>query len=194
MRQSVLAIGMILGAVGAAPLSAAIVYQQSGTVQDGSTTFDVPRLDLASGTYQVTVGWDQPDLAFFAPAEMGRGFSYSWHCGTPAQNCGGENGVDTLMFSFGLMSRISNRFFLKAGYSVADPSFPVQPATLVFQPEWFSGGTIELSGVNGPTPLTNYVFEISSVPEPTSWALMILGFGIAGATSRKRVARPAIAH
>jgi hypothetical protein len=38
------------------------------------------------------------------------------------------------------------------------------------------------------------VFEISSVPEPTSWALMILGFGIAGATSRKRVARPAIAH
>jgi hypothetical protein len=36
------------------------------------------------------------------------------------------------------------------------------------------------------SPYGNPLFNPSAVPEPTSWALMIMGFGLAGATLRRR--------
>lgn len=33
---------------------------------------------------------------------------------------------------------------------------------------------------------TDFAFQISSVPEPASWAMLIIGFGVVGATSRRR--------
>ena len=45
-------------------------------------------------------------------------------------------------------------------------------------------GTIELSGMSGPI---NYIIEgFAGVPEPSTWALMILGFGGIGAAMRRR--------
>jgi len=48
-------------------------------------------------------------------------------------------------------------------------------------------------GVLSPLSLTvaRYVGDTGPVPEPGAWALMILGFGAAGAMLRRRRMRPA---
>ncbi len=58
----------------------------------------------------------------------------------------------------------------------------VTPAGLGFQFPTNSINLIQLDNIriNDPTPLAG------GVPEPASWALMIMGFGLAGATLRRR--------
>ena len=62
----------------------------------------------------------------------------------------------------------------------------------------FKLGTFELSTTprnNNPVrPFDNYRVTIAAVPEPASWAMMIAGFGLAGAAVRRRsVRKPALA-
>ena len=49
------------------------------------------------------------------------------------------------------------------------------------------GGTFRLTNANGnPLSINGSVSAISAVPEPAAWALMILGFGVVGASMRRR--------
>jgi hypothetical protein len=54
----------------------------------------------------------------------------------------------------------------------------------------FKLGTFELSTTarnsNPVRPFDNYRVTIAAVPEPASWAMMIAGFGLAGAAVRRR--------
>ena len=40
--------------------------------------------------------------------------------------------------------------------------------------------------LSGPNALANYDIKVTSVPEPATWAMMILGLGVAGAAMRGR--------
>jgi hypothetical protein len=46
--------------------------------------------------------------------------------------------------------------------------------------EWFS-----LAGINGSYQLDNLMWSASAVPEPATWAMMLLGFGAIGASMRR---------
>jgi hypothetical protein len=53
----------------------------------------------------------------------------------------------------------------------------------------FLTGTFRLSTTaqnNGPRPFDNYLLRVTAVPEPSSWALMIVGFGLVGSALRRR--------
>ncbi|PZQ42179.1 MAG: hypothetical protein DI570_29865, partial [Phenylobacterium zucineum] len=54
----------------------------------------------------------------------------------------------------------------------------------------------QYGGKNGRTPLPltqSFVFGTGAIPEPGTWALMIAGFGLAGAALRRRRAQTAFA-
>jgi len=54
-----------------------------------------------------------------------------------------------------------------------------------------------IGNTDGPAGVTYTVSQVSAAPEPATWAMLILGFGLAGATLRRRrtavSARPALA-
>ena len=61
---------------------------------------------------------------------------------------------------------------------------------------YIADGVIEPSDVtndNVGLVLDNLSLDITAVPEPTTWAMMIGGFGLVGGTLRRRSARPAFA-
>jgi hypothetical protein len=55
------------------------------------------------------------------------------------------------------------------------------------------GGPLTFAAVGTSDSLGGYLdnITITAVPEPAAWALMICGFGLAGATLRRRIARAA---
>ena len=64
----------------------------------------------------------------------------------------------------------------------------------------FAGGQVGLYDTYGPTRFDNFHVTgtvadatVAGVPEPASWALMIGGFGLAGATLRRRRTASALA-
>jgi hypothetical protein len=67
--------------------------------------------------------------------------------------------------------------------------------TQVFAKHAKNNGSLKsFSGVVGgqfssnPIPIVNYLAPVSNVPEPESWALMVIGFGMLGVASRRRKA------
>lgn len=109
--------------------------------------------------------------------------------------------LDSLDFSFAIQRRnlVSNPTpFVQFGYSGDPPGYPPGLVTgYNYTP--FSGvisGTNPNDGVNAPYDETLAGFDLryagsslattTVVPEPGTWALMILGFGLAGAALRRR--------
>jgi hypothetical protein len=59
-------------------------------------------------------------------------------------------------------------------------------------------GALSFGMVNGATVgifqgTVNGMLDAPGIPEPTTWGMMIAGFGLAGAAARRRQARPAVA-
>ncbi|TFU06263.1 PEP-CTERM sorting domain-containing protein [Polymorphobacter arshaanensis] len=90
--------------------------------------------------------------------------------------------------------------YVIGGEFLGDGTFNSFATGIVSIPEYTYGGDLQIfgSGLNFPTNGTggtygqNGIFEVSfsvgggAVPEPASWALMIVGFGMVGATLRRR--------
>lgn len=59
----------------------------------------------------------------------------------------------------------------------------------------FNTGDFDLTPVSGGTPSRLTISTAAAVPEPATWAMMILGFGVAGAALRsRRCATPQAQH
>jgi hypothetical protein len=59
------------------------------------------------------------------------------------------------------------------------------PCVQYFSELWFADFNASFSGTNG-TPVSGYVtFTITPVPEPATWAMMVVGFGLGGAAIRR---------
>lgn len=67
-------------------------------------------------------------------------------------------------------TKVAQDFVLSTGGLYANPG-----DTSAYVTDWAQGAQYR-----------NYAFRIGSVPEPASWAMMVGGFGLAGATMRRR--------
>jgi hypothetical protein len=79
-----------------------------------------------------------------------------------------------------------------AALAAKGPSDP-QPQP-IFKLGTFTLSTYPRNGANRPQPIQNYTVTISEaavgdVPEPASWGMMVLGFGVAGAAVRRSKAK-----
>ncbi len=96
-------------------------------------------------------------------------------------------------------NKIGGFGFSNAGGSIADGSAVYSSTTFVFMPNTFSTDYIRTPGVfagtvfgsssgffSGKARLT--VTDTLAVPEPATWAVMILGLGVAGVMLRRRSA------
>ena len=63
-----------------------------------------------------------------------------------------------------------------------DPAKPPYSVCYSYANHW-----VTLEGITGAEPV-NYSYSVTAVPEPAAWAMMIVGFGLAGATLRRRTA------
>ncbi len=70
-------------------------------------------------------------------------------------------------------------------YSLTQLAF-VFPAADPTSLALFTGNTASLSIDGGDFEVANTGFAISAIPEPATWALMLVGFGMVGATVRRR--------
>jgi PEP-CTERM motif len=74
-----------------------------------------------------------------------------------------------------------------AGFNDCNPSTPAGQLCGVTYNVWGNGDPLLITASNAVMngPLVHISFAVSLVPEPESWALIILGFGAAGAMLRR---------
>ena len=116
--------------------------------------------------------------------------------------------VSLLSFDFatylGRFASVPLQVFSGGGVMLLDATLPTDYPThnsLTLNTAYFGDGIILRWGPNGyDVGLDNLRFDVraveaTAVPEPASWALMIAGFGLAGAAirSRRKTATPSIA-
>jgi hypothetical protein len=169
LSKTLLAAAALLAASSA---NAAIIYEHSGVLDQFNDAFE--GYALSPGKYLVSVSFDAD--ATLATSSFVEGiFIYDIDCG--GFICGGSDGP--LGWAY---VRRSPRSF--------EAAVELRPAhrdgSLIFQAD---RGVFSRIATFGPA---GYTFAISSAPEPASWALMIAGFGLAGAALRRRPT-PAIA-
>lgn len=177
---------------GAALLALAPSAAQAGVVVDVSGftdergLFDLDYYDLDRGRYEITFAFDRPLSGFRTYA--GTRYIYDLICpGSPPFFCGGGDGLNPFEFTNEDARIFSAAFTLHPEYTIE--TWPGQYVR--FRPNSFVGGPVEAFDAreptveNPPTPI-GYRLTITAVPEPASWAMMIAGFGLAGAALRRR--------
>ena len=158
-----------------APASAAVVFQTSGTLQNGFAIFARPI--LAPGNYTVALSFDAPITGLNSDIAVEQRYLLFVN-GVPS---GGNEVSVPLPFT-----RVSDRAFganltLKAAYSQTSGSIRRD-----YLDERLTSTSFTASS-NAQQPI-QFTFTISNaaVPEPATWAMMIGGFGVAGAATRRR--------
>ena len=93
-----------------------------------------------------------------------------------------DNTVDSITLNGTTLAGSGGSFTSYQPFSSAGGTFNAGLNTLTFVVRNFANG----SGSN-PTGLRVELAGTAAVPEPASWALLVLGFGLIGATARRRV-------
>jgi hypothetical protein len=100
----------------------------------------------------------------------------------------GQGGLAIAPFNGGQFRLFNTTLFTNSSFNTQLPRSQNKPT--------FKLGTFELSTTaanNGPRPSDNYRINISAVPEPATWAMMLAGFGALGLASRRRGTRSVLA-
>ena len=164
---------------------------------NGPTPLLVPVIILGGGTLSASNSGNGQDSSAFVEvdADLGNFYSFDRQCSAFAQATCGSFAYGT---TFNLMSGVETtgdlKIFILSGdggglgnppdvgsISVSgsiDPMFTIDPGFAAAHPGYsisFSDGV-----TNGTLP------PVGGVPEPAQWALMLLGFGLAGAAIRRR--------
>jgi hypothetical protein len=171
---------VLAAAFASAPASAAIVFSQGGAIdaQGGFGSSEVQGLALAPGAYTMRIVFDQ-DVAAVNSTISYDEVSVVYE----DDNVISANTV-TLMPVFDALSprTYTSPLTLRPG-RILNPG----PDRTEYFPDDFRGGSFEVQ-IDGDATI-GYRFTIESfaaVPEPANWAAMICGFGLAGATLRRR--------
>lgn len=96
---------------------------------------------------------------------------------TPIQ----QGGLSLGFLPFGNLRLINTALIDNTAFTPGAPVSTVRPT--------FRLGTFAISTTpqnNGPRPFDNYRISIAVVPEPESWAMMLVGFGALGLAARRR--------
>ena len=187
MRHPVMLLAAVLGAA-AAPASAVSI---SGTVttENGSTGDLLPLGAFTPGKYRFSITLDRVVARLFLEKELSE--VYNEYCDPDGSGtivyCGGDD-VPTLPSVEGFdTDRVSFVYQLRQGFTQPLP-FGGYATTHFFD----NGGRFEAD-----TDLTGPIHDpatLTAVPEAATWAMMIAGFGLAGAVSRRARARGARPH
>ncbi len=158
----------------------------------------------AGGEGQYSVTFNNPGYMLDLSSSLGPVTYFGYHL--PALDAGNQvafyrNGEVVYTFSpANLLEFVGGK---SAYYGNPNPNFAGQNThePYAFVNFYFSGGidSIAFNQTTGggyesdnhtvgfwTTPITGTVIETSAVPEPATWAMMILGFGMVGAASRRR--------
>jgi hypothetical protein len=95
-----------------------------------------------------------------------------------------QGGLMLGFLPFGNFRLINTALIENTSFNPAAPLSSVRPS--------FRLGTFAISTTpqnNGPRPFDNYRITIAAVPEPASWAMMLMGFGALGVAVRRRGAK-----
>lgn len=176
---------LICTAVGAAALATASIANAAITVT-GSTNVDLP-VTVVNGTTQSTIDWGrnpEPGGSFSGSVDFNNTLAGLYSIIVSTSTPGAS--ITTLSLA-GIMGSSGN--FSTTGssssLSLLVPSVEVGNYRVSF------GGNAPTTGAVATGNLT---FQVAAVPEPATWAMMLVGFGAMGFVISRRRRRPAFAQ
>jgi len=186
---------MVMGAVTATiPASAqAATVINSGSYINGDFVQVSGSTSLGPGRYQFTVDTSAPVNFFYGYVE--KQISSNFYCTDPGIP-GGEFycGGNDVPFGYDFMPVTPTRY--QATVTVNAPTTTLFPGSFTSRIEDSESCCSYYFDFDAPSD-GRFALSVSAIPEPASWALMILGFGAVGAAMRRReraVLRPARAN
>ena len=145
----------------AAPAVAGPIFVGSWTVDQGPWWGDDPQVYTGQQAAALLFGGSASDYVISTISDQVGDIDHLAWVSTYGGDCGG---------AFPCGTKVADNFSLSLDgfyHDVGDQSAYVY--------DWAQGAQY-----------TNYAFRIGSVPEPASWAMMVSGFGLAGAAMRRR--------
>lgn len=162
----------------------AVVFQQSGSI-DGpygpgleiiSDTANIFQ-EIGAGAYQVQVQANRAVTGVAGNYELRRSYVEYDNDGNVLDSNANDTGESMSFARTGVLSWLGS-FEIPQGQTL-----PTARGYQVVTWKLLSG-SVEMDFDN--SGMINWIVTINAVPEPASWALMIAGFGLAGAATRQR--------
>jgi hypothetical protein len=178
MRLGILAFTAAALTAVAAPAAAAVttvdydfVTAGGGSAGGGSFSFDSSLTGLLTyndlDSFSITIGAGSYDLAYVLSGGFGSYYYFGFNATTELFESASIDGFEQILSA--IKSDFSSGFFVRN-----DPAFTLARN---YNPE------------SGELPFVRVAINSSTggaVPEPATWAMMIAGFGLVGAVSRRR--------
>ncbi len=173
LRNLIAALALTLFAV---PASAGVIYRTGFVFDEPSFSEQLYFLPLGPGKYAATIGLSGDYSQFYASAS--KRIHYEITC--DGAYCGGNSG-DGPAGTFAQIApgRYYMTFELAAAHTAGSPDFLFH-----YDDEIFSRLSMDVVPGQSRMPI-RWALVISSAPEPSSWALMLAGFGLTGAAFRR---------
>jgi choice-of-anchor C domain-containing protein len=157
----------------------------AGDTQITGWTVTSGSIDYIGGYWNASDGVRSIDMSGDGPGAISQSFA----------TISGRDYVVTFDFAGNPDDAITKLLDVSAGENFAQYSYSGTPRPLEWTPQVFnffalgSQTTLTFAGGNsGPwgAALDNVNVSLVAVPEPATWAMLILGFGMVGAASRRR--------
>ena len=165
---------LLTAAVGAICLSSASSGATfTGTLSPGGSVYELPA--GGSGKMVVTVEFTRGVAGYLFARVLN---TYNDYCGPNLDYCGGNDDEQ-----FVQLNQVTDRKFVQR--------IETRGAYVYRAPGFVEYGNESLQGVQAAfdddlTAPLGYAVSIAAIPEPVSWAMLIAGFGLAGAARRRR--------